>query len=335
MKFVTQLRPHRVATSAGLIALAASIFLTGCLSGPRATTAETRTPFTKNRLADDGAARKEIETARRMIEEGDTSTVIPRLYLTMGKYPDSDIATEGLFLLGRAYNEIGSYRNAQQMFEDYLRVAPDGPRANDSRQFLANISDHIDQHYLTPEKLDAQLAEILGTLETAPESLDNRLELADVLWKRGDYERAGRVYESIVERRPDVINDPVVSRRVDMESNGSLILMTPAEIERREVENRPLGIINVNSFRSGRDLLTRESRYYVVTGQAINRSDSVLYGVNVHVTIYGFGNVVYDASTVNIGRLDPGERRSFSVRFSNFANIENIHRHEAIGSFQR
>jgi hypothetical protein len=61
----------------------------------------------------------------------------------------------------------------------------------------------------------------------------------------------------------------------------------------------------------------------------------VLYGVQVFVTIYGFGNVVFDTSTINIGRLNPGETRAFSVRFSNFDNIENVRRHEAVGTFQR
>jgi hypothetical protein len=113
------------------------------------------------------------------------------------------------------------------------------------------------------------------------------------------------------------------------------MIVTPSEIERRSIENRPLLITNTNYFRSGEDLITRESRFYVVSGQAHNRSDSILYGVQVHVTIYGFGNVIYDTATVNIGRLHPGEQRAFSIRFSNFDNINNVARYECIGTFDR
>ncbi|MFA6241883.1 MAG: FxLYD domain-containing protein, partial [Candidatus Hydrogenedentales bacterium] len=116
---------------------------------------------------------------------------------------------------------------------------------------------------------------------------------------------------------------------------GQYLILTPMEVQRREVEKQPLVIVNMSSFRSGEDLFTRQPLYYSVTGQAVNRSDSVLYGVQVMVTLYGFGNVVYDTTTANIGRLNPGESRAFSVRFSNFDDIENIYRYEAVGSFER
>ena len=94
-------------------------------------------------------------------------------------------------------------------------------------------------------------------------------------------------------------------------------------------------MVNTTAFKSGRDLLTRERKFYVVTGQVRNRSDSILYGVQVIVTLYGFGNVVYDTNTVNIGRMNPDEVRAFTVRFSNFPNIDDMNRHEVVPVFQR
>ena len=93
--------------------------------------------------------------------------------------------------------------------------------------------------------------------------------------------------------------------------------------------------MNTNAFQSGHDLLTREKLYYVVTGQVVNRGDSVLYGTELVVTIFGFGNVVLDTNTVSFGRMNPGEARAFSVRFSNFPNIDDIRRFEAVPTFQR
>jgi hypothetical protein len=111
--------------------------------------------------------------------------------------------------------------------------------------------------------------------------------------------------------------------------------LSPAEVERRQIQAQPLAVTNTAAFKSGEDLFTRTALFYSVTGQVVNRSDSVLYGVQVIITIYGFGNVVNDTTTVSIGRLNPGEIRAFSVRFSNFENIENINRYECVATFQR
>jgi hypothetical protein len=61
----------------------------------------------------------------------------------------------------------------------------------------------------------------------------------------------------------------------------------------------------------------------------------VLYGVEVLITLYGQGNIVYDSRPWHVGRLNPGERRAFSVRFDQFETLENIQRFECVGSFQR
>ena len=57
-----------------------------------------------------------------------------------------------------------------------------------------------------------------------------------------------------------------------------------------------------------------------------------MYGVQIVVTVYGFGNMVYDTNTIHIGRMNPGEIRAFSSRFSNFDNIEEVQRYECMAS---
>ncbi len=308
--------------------------LGGCVTSPRATIHETDDTSAAARIAESGAARKEVEQAREMIHHGEYGGVVPRLHHAISKYPRLDEALEARFLLGVSYYELSSYRDAAEMFRDYLRMAPEGEFAEKSREYLSRIADEYERRYDTAEELDRKLQDVLETVSEDPDDIEQRLELADVLWRRGDYENAGKVYKSIVEERPDFADDATVASRVDFDADGEMVLKTPREVQRRQVESEPLAITNVNSYRSGRDLITREHRHYVVTGQAVNRSDSVLRGVRVDVTIYGFGNVVYDTNTVNIGQLNPGEQRAFSVKFSQFENIENINRHEVVGSFE-
>ncbi|MDK1021474.1 MAG: hypothetical protein QGD90_07545, partial [Candidatus Hydrogenedentes bacterium] len=130
-------------------------------------------------------------------------------------------------------------------------------------------------------------------------------------------------------------SDPVFSRRIELRPDGTHVLLTPTEIMRREIERQPISVTNMTSFRSGRDRRTQVPRHFVVTGQAINRSDSVLYGVQVLITIYGFGYRVYDTGAYRIGEMYPGEMRAFTVRFANFRELNSIERYDYSVRFQR
>jgi tetratricopeptide (TPR) repeat protein len=288
-----------------------------------------------DRLSDQGAAAKEVELARRMIEAEDYGTAIPRLLHVASKYPGSTAAHEAHFWLGVAYYRIQSYRDAINMFQEYQELAPKGRYAKESAEYAAKLTDEYDARYMSAAELDSSIGDTATQLQANPGDRTLQLQLADLLWQRGDYARAGEIYAALVGADPNNANEPVVATRVEFLPNGTYILLTPAEIQRRQVTEEPLVIEGSSSFKSGRDLLTREPRYYVVTGRVRNRGDSVLYGVEVHLTLYGFGNVVFDTNTVNIGRMNPGEVRAFSTQFSSFPNIEDINRYEIVPSFQR
>ncbi|MFP4191189.1 MAG: tetratricopeptide repeat protein [Candidatus Hydrogenedentota bacterium] len=319
---------------AGVGTVLLMVLTAGCVSGPRSTSPETRGG--RQTLADDGAAEREIEQAREMLEEGDYGSAIPRLQHTMEKYRRGEAAKEARYLLGQSYYGISNYRDAAKMLREYLQVAPDSPRAAEARRLMTQIEEEYEATFPSSEELDERIAEVRADVEDNPGDVSKKLELADLLWRKGDYEEAGEIYEEVVAENPSYAEQSPISKRVEVQPEGELALLTPAEVQQREVEDRPLVITNVESFRpsASRDLFTREHRHYVVSGQALNRSDRTLNGVQVRVTIYGFGNVVYDTETVNIGRLGAGERRPFSVRFRDFDTIENIHRHEAVGTFE-
>jgi len=125
---------------------------------------------------------------------------------------------------------------------------------------------------------------------------------------------------------------------MELGPDGQYTVLTPDEAERRQSAAEPLTVFNVQSFRSGRyrpDQYSYVDEYYNVAGQAVNRSEQALLDVSVIVTIYGLAGQVYDTQTVQLGRLKPGEVRAFSVRFSNFDNIENVHRHECTVTYSQ
>jgi len=316
-----------------LVALA--VVAGGCIT-PRSTSSATVTPVSKATFANEQLAAKEVAQSRTMIEDGETSQVIPRLLHTISKYPDSQAAAEARYWLGTAYYDIGGYRDAIDMYREYLRLAPAGEWAADSERQIARLSEEYEEKYPSPDQLDEMIASFTQLSEAYPGNVQNKLELADLHWRRGNYAKAAALYDKIAAKDPAYKNDEMIRKRVEWVPNGPYIVLTPVEVERRQIEAQPLAIVNTTSFRGGPTTqFTGEYRYYSVTGQVVNRGDSVLYGIEVIVTIYGFGNIVYDTTTVGIRRLNPGEIRAFSVRFSNFENIENISRYECRASFQR
>jgi tetratricopeptide (TPR) repeat protein len=302
---------------------------------PGATPKASPMPPLNERVGDDRAAAKEVEEASRLVNAGDTSAVIPKLLNTISKYSGTEAAHEARYWLARAYYKIGGYRDAIDLFNEYLRLAPDGRYAQESKDYIQKLTSEYSQRFLSPEKLDENIQTLTEELNKSPENIGSQLALAELLWKRGNYDRAAGIYKNVVDKHPDQAGNEIIRQRVELLPGGKYVVLTPAEIQRRQAEAQPLVVINTASFQSGRDLLTRETRFYAVTGQVVNRDDSVLYGVQVTVTIYGFGNVVYDTTTANIGRMNPSEIRAFSVRFSNFENVENVNRYECVATFQR
>jgi TolA-binding protein len=307
----------------------------------------TATPVTKNRILEQQAGRKELEEARRMIEAGNYGSVLPRLLYLVGQYPNSKAAVDARYWLGVCYYRISSYRDAIDLFRDYLELAPDGEFAEASAKYEAQLLEEYEKKFWTDRKLHARITQLKDVLDANPEDRSAQWELADLLWKRGDYDEAGMMYATFVEKHPAYANDQTVRSRIEFLPSGEYIVLSPTEIQRRDIEKRPLVITNVSAWKGGMTQVAsssgffggiafdRGAEYYVVTGQVTNRAESVLYGVQVYITLYGVGNVVFDARTVNFGRLNPGDTRAFSVRFHNFDDIHNISRYECTATFQR
>lgn len=284
------------------------------------------------------ASTKELDSARRLLEAGEYSHVFPRLTNLISRYPDTPAAIEGRYCLGVAYYRISSYPDALAQFQDYLGQAPDGTYATASRQYVDLIEEEMAKHYQTPEQAAARVAQAEDRAAEQPGDLGRQLDLAEQYWRNGQYTEVGATYEAILRRWPQLEQDLVIRSRVERQPNGSLLVLSPDEMERRSIEAEPLLVYNTASFRSGRDsLYARALRdiYYHVSGQAVNRSKAPLQQVQVIVTLFGYGGMVYETQTVSLGTMPPGQVRAFSVQFSNFENIENIERFECSASYTR
>jgi len=293
-------------------------------------------PVGSSHASDPATAAKELSVARRMVQANEFSLVIPRLQQIISKYPGDPAAIDARYYLGHSYYAVGAYNDALRYLNEYIELAPDGPHVDSSREITARLTDEAVE--ITPTELEAQASTLQSAIDAEPDNMATRLELANLYWEQGKYEKAGMIYAELLQRWPRLENDLVVKRRIERSNTGQITILTPEEVERRHREAEPLVIYNVSSFRSGRFEgwpATSHERYYNVTGQAVNQSQTLLDDVRIIVTIYGLGHMVYDTKTVNIGALRPGEVRAFSVQFSQFDNIHNIARHECVGTFRR
>lgn len=312
-------------------------FVAGCASTPESLTPPVgNNPNPSNTMANGGSAAKELAVAQRMIHAGDYSQVIPRLMHVVSKYPETTAGIEAKYFLGFTYYQIGGYRDALAYFNEYLALAPEGRYAELGREYVAGLSDAVDGGI---ERLQERIEAAQERAAVDPTQFANQLELADLYWKNRQYNEAGELYKSIVKQWPQLETDATIRQRLERAPDGSFVVLTPEEVQRRYAEAEPLLIINDSSFRSGKysgwHNLTGRDMYYNVSGQAVNRGGTTLQNVQVIVTIYGLGHLVYDTKTVGIGRLRPGEMRAFSVRFDNFDNLENVNRYEITGLFDR
>lgn len=284
---------------------------------------------------DSSSPRELLAEARTYLKQENPAPAVTRLQGLLARYPESPEAVEGHYWLGLAYDQLGGLRDAIMSLDVYLSRAPDGQYAADARARLARLRDSYESVFPTSDEINQRIAALREARQANPDSLDVAKDLAEALWLRGDYNAAGELYFEILERQPSFAETETFQDRIELHPDGSHTLLTPTELSRREKERNPIQVVNLSAFSAVRDTFTQVPRYFVVTGQAVNRSDSVLYGVDINITIYGFGNVVYDTRTYPLGDMYPGETRAFSVRFGNFRELISIDRYDYTVSFRR
>ena len=281
------------------------------------------------------SARILLSDARSAIARGNVVFAVPQLHELVARHPDTQEAIIAHYLLGKAYYELDDYRSALEHLSRYLDTDPTGKHAKESRTLMNRLAEEYRQRFPSDDTLDSEIDLLRERWEAEPGSIALGGKLADRLWLRGRYPEAADVYLTLLQGSPEFARDAAFSQRIDVQPDGGHVLLTPAEITRREVERRPVTVINLSSYRSGRDRRTQQQQHFMVTGQALNRSDGVLRGVEIDITVYGFGNRIYDTRSQRIGDMRPGETRAFSVRFANFRELNSIDRYDYSVRFVR
>ncbi len=294
-------------------------------------------PNPSHKHLDAAKGEKELAIVRRMLRAGDYSHVIPRLTSIITTCPGTSADEEARYFLGLAFYKLEGYDNAAKYFRQYIERAPEGKYSQVTREYLASLGDESALRDRAIEKLKARIAAYDQSKAMSAEELASQLKLADLYWGDSRYDDAGVIYLRLLAQWPELETDATIRTRVERSPDGSHVLLTPNEVQRRYAHSDPLSIYNVQTYRSGLsggwNRFSTKDRFFHVSGEVTNRGQETLHQVHVIVTIYGSGSLVYDTKSVPVGSLPPGEIRAFSTRFGNFDNIENVRRYECVGTY--
>jgi tetratricopeptide (TPR) repeat protein len=134
----------------------------------------------------------------RLLEQEERSRAIPRLLHVMTKYPETQASIDSEYFLARTYQEIASYREAIDLYNEYLRLAPDGQFAEQSHDALAVLVEEYERNFWTAERLNRQIAEVSQRLERDPGNVQWQLELRGSVLEAGQLRSRGRgLYEAL------------------------------------------------------------------------------------------------------------------------------------------
>jgi len=312
-----------------LFILLASSFI-GCESTPPSH-ASRLTPTPTKELR----AQKDLRSAWELYEDDAYHQVIPNVEHILRRYPSTRASIESNYLLALAYFKIEGYPDSVAYLVEYLNQVPEGKFSVESRELIKRIAIAYERQYPSEERVEKHLKSVEALLETNP-TYDLQLQEADLNWQLKHYAKAGDLYIKLLDKNSELAKDVLFNRRIQMHDDSTYTVLTPEILSKRNISNNPIIVRNTHSFRLGGGYRYQHpKKFYVVTGEVTNRSDSTVGGIELFTTIYGFGHIIYDTTQYKIGRLKPGESRSFSFRFQNFDNIDAVSYHESKVRYQR
>lgn len=244
---------------------------------------------------------------------------------------DPDIKAECTYRLGECYFELKSYYDAKKEFEKYIADYPNTKWESESRSYLDKIKNlYVDKDGILNEQIaDAQkkISELENDLKSNFQKADLHVELGNIFWSIGQYNKAGKEYLTAINVNPQLKKDPLIKERLIFDLDGNLIPVKGQERIQLEAEKNPVQFFNLYDS-TLRDKQTGTRMMYMVTGQIKNQSLKPILDLTIEVTLYNVGGNVLDVTRVFVGKFFPGEIRSFSAISQPLDNVHNVVRYE-------
>ncbi len=238
-------------------------------------------------------------------------------------FPNKKHEDYAYYKLALCHYLLGQYYDAQKTAEILVQTYPKFEYSEQANDLLAKSDNKINERKIEFSKQwNELLKEIEKTTQLAaqnPDSAEHQFKLGDLYWDAGKYGDAVRQYEKAAQLDKAYLEKKNLRTRVRIDQSGEFLIRDPMY---QHIEKpAPVRVTQVR-----RDRITRED--WLGEYEALRLSGYVendgLYDVNnvqVEIAIYDFFDTIQETKLVNIGALQAGGRRPFTVMFNQYRDM--------------
>jgi len=279
-----------------------------------------------------------LKKARQNLKDGEFGIAIAQFTNIREQSAEPDTKSECTFYLGESYFLLKSYYDSKKEFEKCLRDYPGSKWETRAKDYIEKIKNV----YLTEEEIlslviniaQEKITQLEKEIKNNYRKSELHLDLGHALWTIGQYDNAVKEYLIAIDLDPQLKENPLIKERMIFDLDGNLVPLTPKERVRLSIEKNPIIIFNTYNLLK-RDRFGGQLSMYVVTGQVKNQSLRPILDLTIEVTLYNISGNVLDVSRVFVGKIFPGEVRSFASISRPLENVNNVARYECNTFFQR
>lgn len=277
-----------------------------------------------------------LSKAKENMKKDKHGLAIAQLINLRNQSNDMLTKAECTFRLGECYFYLKSYYDAKKEFDKYLSDYPNTKWEGQAKEYLNKIRNlcYEKDSKLSMEIADAQkkISELEKEIKDDYKKASLHVELGNTYWSIGQYNKAGKEYLTAINLNPQLKKDSIIKERMIFDLEGNLIPIKSEERIQLEAERNPIVFFNIYDSLL-RDRHTGTLNMYMVTGQVKNQSLRPILDLTIDVTLFNVSGNVLDVTRVFVGRIFPGEVRSFNAISQAMENVHNVSRYECKAFF--
>jgi tetratricopeptide (TPR) repeat protein len=249
--------------------------------------------------------------------------------------PSKRYEEEARFRLAETSYEMGSYVDAGNYFQQYLKLYPDGEYRPEAKKYLSEIQEKSRQVTAQASEMqpmnvrEARIERLEQQTETRPDDAMLWVQLAEAYLDVEETGLAGRALEK-AEQKAEKYQE-----MKDIRSTWKRLEMIDkrAPIRPTDLYGNP-GPLRVEQANGGLRTNFRPSdefqyNTYTVTGFVVNEGKETFKNVRIDVVLFDFAGKIIETKTVPVGQVGPLDRRAFSASlYVHRSVMDQVHRFE-------
>ncbi len=227
------------------------------------------------------------------------------------------------YKVGFCHYLLGQYDDAYLTFKTLLDNYPQYQYASEARELMQKCENKIkernQQFAQEQNSLIRKIQQFEKFVKESPDNPNYHFQLGNLFWDAGYYQKAIDEYAKAATLDPTFLEEGTLRQRVRITERGEFVLRDPIlDYDKQEP---------VRVTRLDKEIVRRRNSFLGdfeairVSGTVENEGLQDVSYVYLEVTIYDFYDSVQGTQVVQIGRLNAGGDRKFSVMFNQFSGM--------------